>query len=160
VASWSNRLGKASTSFVRDPSKAANLWSEHAALLLQLILLHLYRVLTVAGAPFAGAFSLAVWLGSVVATFASEVKRIIATMIGWQSQKISRNSRLFDLDFIPDLRRWQVTLGALDWLPVPSSTFAISRQCQNLRFQQTRFSRDGAQVSFFSVDSCLSARRS
>lgn len=96
----------------RDPSKRSRPLKDKAEYLGRFLLLQLLRVLTVAGAPLAWAFELLIRLRSGTSAIALEFKRIIAGFIGFQSQKLDRGSvRVLDWDFLPDFRRWHVSLG-------------------------------------------------
>jgi hypothetical protein len=106
--SWSNVLARKTA---REPIQATTL-RERTALLLKLIVLQLFRVLTVAGAPFSRLYAGTIWLGRNASYITYEMKRLVAAFIGWQAQKISPNSaRVLDYDILPDFRRWHVSLG-------------------------------------------------
>jgi hypothetical protein len=132
--SWSNRLERPKARCIRDPTKQNNYWRDRAALLIQLILIHLYRVLSLAGLPFAGAFRLVLSSWSGLSAAASEVRRLTSAFVGWQNQRISRRWNYGEADLLSGLRRWHVTLGAKPCRRrVPAS--ATQRwQCRSSRY--------------------------
>ena len=78
----------------------------------RLLILHIYRVLYLVGAPCARAFAVALWLGTAFAAVAAKLKRMAAAFLGWQNQKLTRGRSLLGWEILPDLRNWHVTLGA------------------------------------------------
>lgn len=99
---------------LRDPTKGPRPLKEQVEYLGRFMLLQLLRVLTVAGAPLAWAFEALISLRSGLTAIALEFKRIIAGFIGYQAQKVPRSPfRILNWDFLPDFRRWHVSLGAL-----------------------------------------------
>lgn len=102
---------------MRDPSKSSRPLKDQAEHFGKFMLLQLLRVLTVAGAPLASFLEVLVYLRSAATAIAFEFKRIVAGFIGYQSQKLPgqvRGSvRALNWDFMPNLRRWHVSLGAL-----------------------------------------------
>jgi hypothetical protein len=109
--SWSNRVDRAAKGCSRDPTKQPNPWRDRAAVLIQLILIHLYRVLSLAGVPFSSAFRFSIWLASGATAIGSEFRRLASAFIGYQNQRISRKWHPGDFEVLAGLRRWHITLG-------------------------------------------------
>lgn len=108
-----NRAGRARCVTVPTPQVPTARWKARTAQIVRLVLEQFFQVIRLLGAPWARAFTVALWCGTAVAAIASEIKRLLSAFVGWQNEKLSRKGTMFGLSLLPDLRKWHVTLGAL-----------------------------------------------
>lgn len=121
-SSWENARSSAPVS--RDPSAPASPWTHQAALAsIKLMILHILRVLTAVGSPFASALA---WSFRQVVrglTFSVEVKRVSTALIGWQGQRMRR---------LHNVRRWHVTVGKALYLCAAHRASKAVYVCANI----------------------------